>query len=179
MKIDNRNAEHRYPLVSPVAPTRPVIIEGDLDDNGPIMRRDGALVPTFAKSNLPVLLTNTEEQRRARALEMANVDLDVRSVSPRDMAALGLELYVAGHLSWDDYAELSFQPQLHPSYDATIGALEGKQAEPDAPQDFVRVWEERLSFDIRYNGDDALRVRQSERIVGVMRQLAGSTYVEV
>lgn len=176
MKINNRNLEPRFALGTIASPARRL---DDADDDDSIFERFGALVPIFDKPNLPVLLTNTEEQRRERAYEMTRLALDVRSVSPREMAALGHELYVAGHISWEDYAEVAFQPQLHPDYDSTIGALEGKQAEPDGPQDFVRVWEERLAFHFRYNRDDTQRIRQTERIVGVMRQLAGSTFFEV
>ena len=176
MKIDNRHIEQSYPFASPLAPAR---VAETTDAPGPIAPRPGALLPHFNQANLPVPLPNTEEQRRDRAMQMAHVDVDIRSVPPREMSGLGLELYVSGHLSWDDYAELAFQPQLHPRYDATIGALEGKTAEPNTPQDFVRVWEERLSFDVRYNGDDTKRIQQTERIVGVMRQLAGATFYEV
>ncbi len=176
MKIDHRNPEPGFSLVTPavVAP----VTHGVSGKTAP-QSRALAILPGYNTSNLPVPVFNTEEQRRERAMDMTNLDVDIRSVSPREMSALGLELYVAGHMSWEDYAELAFQPQLHPDYDATIGALEGKQAEPDSPQDFVRVWEERMAFELRYNRDDKQRIRQTERIVGVMRQLAGSTFFEV
>ena len=92
MKIDHKNVDHNYLFASPISPALPAVVTGDdvESDIGPIVGRPGALVPHFEKSNLPALLNNTEEQRRERARAMTTLDLDVRSVSPRDMAALGL-----------------------------------------------------------------------------------------
>ena len=145
---------------------------------GPIWAGSTALVPTFDDSALPVPLNETDFKRRQRTYSITGLAFDVRAISPREMDALGFELYVAGHISWDDYAELAFQPHLHPDYDATIGALTGEQAEPDQAQDFVKIWDERLAFDLRYNGDNKQRIQQKQRIVRVMRRLAGSVFYD-
>jgi hypothetical protein len=98
-------------------------------------------------------------------------DLDIRSLSPRQMSEASLDLYVAGILPWDEYAMLAFQPELHPDYDDTIGALTGEPAAPDDPRDFLVQWEERLDFDRRYNPDDEETLARTERIVGLFRQI--------
>ncbi len=36
-----------------------------------------------------------------------------------------MDLHVAGVLPWEGYAMLAFQPELHPDYDRTVGALIG------------------------------------------------------
>jgi len=68
----------------------------------------------------------------------------VRDISPRGLAGLALELYLAGTLGLDDYLLLGFPAEIHPAYDRTIGALTGQPARPDAPRDMIREWETRL-----------------------------------
>lgn len=101
--------------------------------------------------------------------------VDVRNLSPRQMSEVSTDLYMGGALSWEEYAALAFQPELHPDYNRTIGALIGEVAEPDRPQNFVAVWEERLAFERRYNADDALSLANTGRIVDILRGLAGVT----
>lgn len=99
-------------------------------------------------------------------------DVDVRHASPRQMAETSLDLYVAGILPWEEYAMLAFQAELHPDYDKTIGALTGEKAQPDRPRDFLSVWEERLTFEEKYNADRPQLVARTRRIVQVFRQLS-------
>ncbi|MBL6945477.1 MAG: hypothetical protein ISR47_02435 [Rhodospirillales bacterium] len=98
-------------------------------------------------------------------------DIDIRNVTPRHMAEASMDLYVAGVLPWEDYAVLAFQPELHPNYDRTIGALTGEKAEPDRPRDFLAIWEDRLKFDEKYNADSPQVVESSRRIVTLFRQI--------
>ena len=51
--------------------------------------------------------------------------VDARHISPRQIAEISMDLYVGGALSWEEYALLAFQPELHPDYERTIGALTG------------------------------------------------------
>lgn len=95
-----------------------------------------------------------------------------RHISPRAMQELSLELYANGHLTFEDHAELTFQPELHPAYPKTVGALTGEPASPDKPRDFVKHWEERLAFERRHNPADAPTVKQAERIVEVLTAAA-------
>jgi len=100
-------------------------------------------------------------------------DVDATHISPREIAEISMDLYIAGVLPWDEYALLAFQPELQPAYDETIGALIGEKAEPNRRRDFVAIWEERLVFERRYNGDDAKRIARVEHIAAVLRQITG------
>jgi len=100
---------------------------------------------------------------------------DVRHVSPRQMTAIGMDLYVAGIIGWDEYAMLAFQPELHPDFDKTIGALTGETAQPDRPRDFIEIWEKHLSFKRKYSPGDARHIRQIEHLVNVLTQLGSPT----
>jgi hypothetical protein len=72
---------------------------------------------------------------------------------------------------------LAFQPELHPNYDKTVGALTGEPAQPDKPRDFVSQWEARLSFEQRYNADQPELLARTQRIVDVLKQLNVQTDV--
>lgn len=97
--------------------------------------------------------------------------VDARNISPRQIAEISMDLYVSGALSWEEYALLAFQPELHPDYERTIGALTGEQAEPNRPRDFIAQWQKRLAFERKYNADKPDLVARSQRIVDVLRQL--------
>lgn len=99
--------------------------------------------------------------------------LSLRNLTPRQMAEVSLDLYAAGILSYDDYAILAFQPELHPDYNTTIGALTGEPAGPDRARDFVNHWEDRLSFERRHNPQNTSLVRRAERIVTLLQVLDG------
>lgn len=116
----------------------------------------------------PPAATETEPERTALAAPARGSRPDPRQLSPREMQDLSLELYAGGNLTFEDYAELAFQPELHPSYASTIGALTGEPADPDRPRDFVRLWQDRLAYEQRHNAADAPTVRQAERILAVL-----------
>lgn len=99
--------------------------------------------------------------------------LSLRQITPRQMAGVSLDLYAAGVLTYDDYAQLAFQPELHPDYNTTVGALTGEIAGPDRARDFVAQWEERLNFEQRYYPQNTARVRKTERIVQILHRLDG------
>lgn len=98
-------------------------------------------------------------------------DRDVRHMSPRAMASFSLDLYVEGLLGWEDYTLLAFQPELHPDYETTIGALTGVAAEPDRPRDHIRWWEARLRFEREHPDADRRRLRRTARILALLRRL--------
>ncbi|MBM3565700.1 MAG: hypothetical protein FJX42_06265 [Alphaproteobacteria bacterium] len=98
---------------------------------------------------------------------------DPRRVSPREIAAFSLDLYAAGLIRWDDHQALAFQPELHPDYDRTIGALLGQKAAPDKPRDFLLEWEQRLLFELRYNAENTEAVGRARRILKALRRAAG------
>ena len=98
-------------------------------------------------------------------------DVDTHHLSPRQMSELSLDLYAIGAISFDDYSALAFQPELHPDFDRTIGALTGERADPDRPRDFVRLRDDRADFQRRHNAARTDLVEQSERIASVLRQI--------
>jgi len=103
--------------------------------------------------------------------------VNVRRASPREIADISLDLYAAGLLTYEDYTELAFQPELHPDYNRTVGALTGEPAEPDRARDFVHLWNERLQFDLRHNPASAPSVKQATRIYELLKGLAQRTRI--
>ncbi len=95
------------------------------------------------------------------------------------MANLSLDLYAAGAISFDDYSLLAFQPELHPDFNRTIGALTGEEANPDRPRDFVSLWDDRAAFQRRHNAGRNDLIEQSERIASVLRRIDTPTNVMV
>ena len=93
------------------------------------------------------------------------------------MEDLSLDLYAAGAISFDDYSLLAFQPELHPDFNRTIGALTGEQADPDRPRDFVSLWDDRAAFQRRHNAGRNDLIEQSERIASMLRRIDSPTNV--
>jgi len=103
---------------------------------------------------------------------------DVRAASPREIVNLSLDLYAEGIIGYDDYAVLAFQPELHPDYNKTVGALTGEPAQPDQRRDYVQVWEDQLQFELRHGAGDSAVVRQTNRIRDMLKQLVEPTRIE-
>ncbi|MDV7340148.1 hypothetical protein RYZ26_11125 [Terasakiella sp. A23] len=97
--------------------------------------------------------------------------LDVRTTTPREMADLSLDLYIDGSLSYDEYSMLAFQPELHPGYEGTIGALTGDRPDPDRPRDYIAEWEDRFDFERRYPSGNEKTLKQIDRILSVLHSL--------
>jgi hypothetical protein len=130
---------------------------------------DSGLAP-LAPDRVPVpiagggLPATTAETTPAPA-SIQSRGFDPRTASPREVAKRSLDLYADGLLEWDDQAVLAFQPELHPDYDRTVGALLETKAAPDTPRDFVVEWERRLVFELRYNPENDEAVARARRIV--------------
>jgi hypothetical protein len=106
-------------------------------------------------------------------------NVDVRRMSPREAAELSMDLYIAGVLPYEEHAMLAFQPELHPDFEATVGALTGQKAEPDRSRDFVAIWDERLDFERKYNIQDTKLIERTQHIVTVLRQIDSPTNVVI
>ncbi len=104
-------------------------------------------------------------------------NFDVKYLSPRQMAGLGMELYALGVVSFEEYGLLAFQAELHPDFDRTIGALTGEKAEPNRQRDFLALWEGRADFERRHNPPQGERVRRAGHIAAVLRQISQPTDV--
>lgn len=118
------------------------------------------------------------QDRLAGAPSPAPGGPNVRAASPREMVNLSLDLYAEGMIDFDEYAALAFQPELHPDYDKTVGALTGEPAQPDRRRDYVKIWEEQLQFELRHGAGDSRIVRQTTRIRDTLEQLADPTNVQ-
>lgn len=103
------------------------------------------------------------------AAKMHADDIHVRYMTPRQMLLYSENLYAAGIISFDDYEKLAFQPDLHPDFARTIGALTGDKPQPDRPRDFIRRWQDRLEFAQRYHPANSHEVRQAFRILEVLK----------
>ncbi len=135
-----------------------------------------ALVP-LSPPNLPAT-TGATDLAPELAEAVADADTsgyDLRAISPRDMQELSLDLYAQGLLTFEDYAVLAFQPELHPRFNDTVGALTGETADPTRPRDYVRQWEDRLSFERRHHAENSPLVKQSQRIVALLKGLDDPT----
>ena len=121
----------------------------------------------------------TDPPRREFIAGPISPDIDVRDLSPRQMAEMSMDLYMVGVITWEEHALLAFQPELHPDYDQTVGALTGEKADPDRPRDYVAIWEERLAFERKHNAGNTDRVGRSRRIVNVLRRIATPTNIVV
>ncbi len=74
---------------------------------------------------------------------------DVKNITPNEMANMSQELYDSGNISFKIHAFLSFQPELNPSYESTIGKLTNSIAEPDKPMNFLGEWKGRLEHQLK------------------------------
>ncbi|GGF60303.1 hypothetical protein GCM10011332_12500 [Terasakiella brassicae] len=97
-----------------------------------------------------------------------DVTFDIRTMTPREMADFSLDLYIDGSLSFEEYSMLAFQPELHPGFENTIGALTGERADPDRPRDYIQQWQDRFDFEKRYPSGDPKKLEQIDRILGVL-----------
>jgi len=102
-------------------------------------------------------------ERLAPPADGANVP-DVRHMTPREMQDYSQNLYAAGVIAFEDYEALAFQPDLHPDFGRTIGALTGETAQPDRPRDYISQWADRVEYTQRYYPQNSNEVRQAHRI---------------
>ncbi len=93
---------------------------------------------------------------------------DVHRISPREMVDLSFDLYFAGYLPRDQYAQLAFQSELMPNFDDTIGALTGEKANPDRARDYTKVWRQRLKFEMDHKSDDPRIIERTRLILKML-----------
>lgn len=95
----------------------------------------------------------------------------VRTISPRGLADLAFELYLAEAIDLDDYLLLGFPSEVNPAFDRTIGALTGRRAEPNRERDMIREWETRLDALRRSSAPLPALIERAERTIGLLRWL--------
>ncbi len=158
----------------------PMAMPAPLREPPPALRPMPAPAPSKAMPALPAPIDQAAETgeetgvKRPAPLDVIGA-VDIHNMSPRQMTGLGQDLYAAGVLSFEDYSLLAFQPELHPDYDRTIGALTGERAAPDRRRDFAGLWTERAAFERRHNPGRPDLIEQSERIATVLRGIETPT----
>lgn len=152
-------------------------IEAGLTDYTASLSPTGRDLVVIDQPRLPAVVATPVRSGGATAaaapsrLQDAAAGVDIRNASPRQILDLGLDLHLSGFLEWDEYAMLAFQPDLHPDFNRTIGALTGEKASPDKPRDYLAIWEDRAAFENRYPAKDGSVLPRTERIVNVFRML--------
>ena len=97
--------------------------------------------------------------------------IDVRWISPSDMAEISLDLYAMGLVTFEDYSALAYHAELHPEYDRTIGALTGQSAAPERRRDLIVEWTDKKTFLQKHCPGNRELINQSERIVSLLCML--------
>lgn len=181
------NIRHRGPATSlPVFPAHtPARREGgdapmiwddawetDLEPGAALLApTTGRSVVVFEQPGPPEHLPGQGRTLSESPLKSILTDISARAMTPRQMQELSLDLYVNGILSWDEHVELAFQPDLHPDFARTIGALTGEKPLPDQPRDFVREWERRLDFERRFAPAASRAKERALHILSVLRRI--------
>tara|TARA_B100000315_G_scaffold260069_1_gene319087 strand:- start:584 stop:1108 length:525 start_codon:yes stop_codon:yes gene_type:complete len=113
------------------------------------------------------------DPRPAPTLSLGNIAkrYNLRSMSPRAMVELSNDLFSSGHLTKDQYELLSFQPELMPNFDVTIGALTGEQADPDRPRDYTEIWRQRLAFESKYAENAERIIIRTQKILDLLETI--------
>ena len=104
---------------------------------------------------------------------------DVRHMTPREMQDYSQNLYAGGVITFEDYEALAFQPDLHPDFERTIGALTGEKPQPDRPRDYIRQWSDRVEYTQRYYPQNSNEVRQAHRILEALKAFPRRTDIFV
>ena len=103
-------------------------------------------------------------------LEIAT-DYNVKMISSRQMVALSFDLYTAGYIDKEQHLLLSFQPELQPNFDDTIGALINENSAPDKQKDFIELWLQKYVFEQNYPGPDHKRTYRLKIILNILTAL--------
>jgi hypothetical protein len=125
-------------------------------------------LPEPGDSVAPLSTPMAPQSRNGRG--RASLRIDPRRMSPRQLADWAHEMYLCRMLSWDEYCMAGFPAELHPHYNRTVGALTGNLAQPDAPRNMLRVWEERVAFAHRYNDPEDPEVLRAEKLLTLLKQ---------
>ncbi|MDR3441210.1 hypothetical protein [Telmatospirillum sp.] len=129
------------------------------------------LTPRFSRAEEDLAQNAAEAGAREEtklALPPPHLNTAVRNMSPRQLAAWAHEMYLTGALTWEEYRVAGFHAELHPDYNATVGALTGHPATPDRPRDMVREWQDRLAFYHRHNPSQDPQVRRVEKVLSLL-----------
>jgi|GEM_PF-998882 len=143
----------------------------DLDHHDPLRATPGTNIVVFEATKPPQAVLGSGRNFTESPLKRIFTDINARAISPRQMQKLSLELYAGGIISWEEHAALAFQPDLHPDFARTIGALTGEKPLPDQPRDFVREWEQKLDFERRFAPATSRAKEHALHILSVLRRI--------
>lgn len=131
----------------------------------------GRSVVLFKSLQPPQTVPGSGRQLTESPLKGIIANLNARAITPRQMQELSLDLYVGGIISWDEHAALAFQPDLHPDFTRTIGALTGERPLPDQPRDYVKEWEQKLAHERRFAPATNQAEERALHILSVLRRI--------
>ena len=95
---------------------------------------------------------------------------DVKNITPRNMAQMSQELYDNNSISLKNHAFMSFQPELNPSYNNTIGKFTHTTAKPDTPRNFLDEWKERLEEQLQ-SGASSEIINNTKEVISILDNL--------
>jgi hypothetical protein len=96
---------------------------------------------------------------------------DLRNISPKQTANLSQELYDNGDISFKQHALLSFQAELNPDYNETIGAVSPRSG--DEKRDLISYWNDQLSYQQRSGAPENV-INNTKEITGLLDRLQGA-----
>ena len=131
-------------------------------------------VPT----NIPKTSQVNEENYTTRDLFSNNHTLvkniskqyDVTSISPVEMAKMSQQLFDTGNINLKQHSMLSFQPEMNPVYNTTIGKMTNKVGQPNEPKNFLGEWESRLVDQLNQNVPNEV-IQNTKEIVSILANI--------
>lgn len=119
------------------------------------------VVKTHAWSDMMASLNNkenndcffcTEATSTTDSLNKIATTYNVRNISPREMVKMSFELFKDGVISLEEYALLSFQPEIHADFER----FSGEPARPDEPRNYIGVWKSKVNEHLRFGSPDSI-----------------------
>jgi hypothetical protein len=95
---------------------------------------------------------------------------DVKNISPNEMAQMSQELYDNNSISLKNHAFISFQPELNPSYNNTIGKFTHSTSQPDTARNFLDEWKQRLEDQLK-GGVSSEIINNTKEVVSILDNL--------
>ena len=125
----------------------------------------------YTEYTQPKPLFGSKSKRKIISFLEIATDYNVKMISSRQMVALSFDLYTAGYIDKEQHLLLSFQAELQPNFDDTIGALINQNSAPDKQRDFIELWLERCVFEQNYPGPDHKRTYRLKIILNMLTAL--------
>lgn len=111
--------------------------------------------------------STVQEERPEDNISVSNIwykvadNIDVREASPREIIDLSSQLYKADAISYDDYINLSFQPEVNPD------AMAESKPFSHERKDYMALWQTKEQKVIR-TGGDRYQIEETHRIQAIL-----------